>query len=191
MSRQPLRAVIFDYGHTLLDVRWDDGARERGERRLLAELGDPVGRGPFHAAVESELARAQSAAGEHAEVDYPRVAAAALRRLAVVPDPAALERGIRCEVLGSAEVRFPHPQAAGVLRELRRMGLRLAIVSNTPDPPPLVLELIEGDGLGELVDAILLSSALGLRKPAPAVYAAALEAVGAEPGETLFVGDRV
>jgi len=42
-----------------------------------------------------------------------------------------------------------------------------------------------------LMDAMVFSSALGRRKPAPEVYQAALEAVGVEADRALFVGDRV
>jgi putative hydrolase of the HAD superfamily len=37
--------------------------------------------------------------------------------------------------------------------------------------------------------AVIVSVRVGYRKPHPAIYAAALAAVGAEPGATVFAGD--
>ena len=45
--------------------------------------------------------------------------------------------------------------------------------------------------MAERVDAIVFSSEVGLRKPAPRIYQAALERLGVEPADALFVGDRV
>jgi putative hydrolase of the HAD superfamily len=50
---------------------------------------------------------------------------------------------------------------------------------------------VETNGISELVDAIVFSSEIGKRKPAPELYRAALEAIATAPEKTLFVGDRV
>ena len=33
--------VLFDYGHTLVDIRWGEHTLIEGQRRLLAALGAP------------------------------------------------------------------------------------------------------------------------------------------------------
>jgi putative hydrolase of the HAD superfamily len=43
----------------------------------------------------------------------------------------------------------------------------------------------------ERVDAVVFSSGVGRRKPAPEIYRAALHELGVEPENALFVGDRV
>jgi len=50
---------------------------------------------------------------------------------------------------------------------------------------------VQSNGIAELVEAIVFSSEVGRRKPAPEVYQAALQAIGTAPERTLFVGDRV
>ena len=50
---------------------------------------------------------------------------------------------------------------------------------------------VRSNGIDQLVDAIVFSSEVGRRKPAPEVYQAALDALGTEPARTMFVGDRV
>ncbi len=46
-------------------------------------------------------------------------------------------------------------------------------------------------GLLPLVDAAVFSGEVGWRKPSPRIFAAALQALGAEPATTVHVGDRV
>jgi putative hydrolase of the HAD superfamily len=73
------------------------------------------------------------------------------------------------------------------LRELRARGIRTAVVSNCDHATrPIVDDL----GLAREVDAIVLSFEVGAAKPAPGIYRAALEAVGAGPEETVFVDDQ-
>ncbi len=55
----------------------------------------------------------------------------------------------------------------------------------------MMLRQVEKNGIAALMDAVVFSSELGRRKPAPEVYQAALEAVGVEADRALFVGDRV
>jgi putative hydrolase of the HAD superfamily len=50
---------------------------------------------------------------------------------------------------------------------------------------------VDSNGVGELVEAVLFSSQLGRRKPAPEIYRASLDALGVGPERALFVGDRV
>jgi putative hydrolase of the HAD superfamily len=74
-----------------------------------------------------------------------------------------------------------------VLRELRRRDVRTAIVSNCDHfARPLVDDL----RLEDEVDAVLLSVEVGAEKPKAAIYRAALDAVGAEPAEAVFVDDQ-
>jgi putative hydrolase of the HAD superfamily len=74
-----------------------------------------------------------------------------------------------------------------LLIELRQ-GHRLAVVSNTHSPA-MVPELLIRAGIADLFDAVVLSVDVGWRKPHPAVYATALEALGITAGEAIFVGD--
>jgi putative hydrolase of the HAD superfamily len=46
-------------------------------------------------------------------------------------------------------------------------------------------------GLAELLDFAVFSSEVGKRKPHPAIFERALEALDVTPAETLFVGDRL
>lgn len=81
----------------------------------------------------------------------------------------------------------PHEGMHDFAREVSEMGLMTALISNVVDEwepcwdavvPPL-----------ELFDAVVYSCQVGLRKPNPAIYRLAMECLGVEPQETLFLDD--
>jgi FMN phosphatase YigB (HAD superfamily) len=74
---------------------------------------------------------------------------------------------------------------------LRSRGLKIAFVSNTMTPPALMNSRLMEFELHEYPHASVFSVEHGVRKPNPAIYQIALRALGVEPGEALFVGDRV
>jgi len=77
-------------------------------------------------------------------------------------------------------------------RWLGAQGIRRGVCSNAPFPPEMMRRQVKSNGISELlVEAIVFSSETGRRKPAPEVYLSAVEAIGTDPGRTLFVGDRV
>lgn len=65
---------------------------------------------------------------------------------------------------------------------------RLAVVTNTHDPR-LVPDHLAAMGMDRHLDTVITSVEVGWRKPHPAIFAAALEALDAAPGECTFVGD--
>ncbi len=79
------------------------------------------------------------------------------------------------------------PEAARVIDEIRRQGLLVAVVSNTEDGR--VRDALEAAGLAERFDVIIDSHLVGFRKPDPAIFRHALERLGVEAGEAVFVGD--
>ena len=83
------------------------------------------------------------------------------------------------------------PETPRLLGWLRELGIKRAVCSNAPFPPEMMLRQVENNGIAALMDAVVFSSRLGRRKPAPEVYQATLEAVGVEAERALFVGDRV
>ena len=78
-----------------------------------------------------------------------------------------------------------------LLEALRSRGLKLGLVSNAFDPGWLLHRDLEQMGLEERLDFSVFSSEVGLRKPHPAIFERALEALEVEPERTLFVGDRL
>jgi putative hydrolase of the HAD superfamily len=192
-NAQPiLAAVLFDYGHTLVDIRWRESTLVDGERIFLEALPAPgVPLEEFHEETVTLLREAEAAVVDHVEVDYPALVRRALARFGVTPAAADLAAAMRAQILSWNSVRHVHPDAYELLDALRARGLRIGYVSNTYDPPEILREVIRDEGMEERADAIVLSSELGFRKPSPRIYQAALREVDAPAAATLFVGDRV
>ncbi len=93
-------------------------------------------------------------------------------------DAAHAERHIWC---GADE------DAARVVVELKGKGLLLGVISNTEDGR--LLDSLEAAGLGGRFDVTIDSHVVGLKKPDPAVFRLALERLGVEAREAVFVGD--
>src|SRR5207245_9291620 len=74
---------------------------------------------------------------------------------------------------------------------LRRLAerYRLAVVSNF-DYTPTALDILQRAGVVELFGAVLISDAVGWRKPKREIFDAALGRLAVGPEDALFVGDR-
>jgi putative hydrolase of the HAD superfamily len=74
-----------------------------------------------------------------------------------------------------------------MLAELARTH-RLAVVSNTHSPT-LVPAHLARMGVADLFATVVLSVTVGWRKPHPAIYQAALDALGIAAADAVFIGD--
>lgn len=86
-------------------------------------------------------------------------------------------------------IRFrAYPDARPALAALRDRGLRLVCVSNWDVS---LADVLGRCGLDDLVDGVVTSAATGVRKPDPAIFAAALELADCSADEAVHVGDTV
>lgn len=100
-------------------------------------------------------------------------------------------KGISALVRRDLELLCEHasvyPDVLPFLAELRRRGIALALVSNcAPNAGPL----LEGLGLAAEVDAVILPCEVGSAKPDAGIYRKALEALGVDPADAMFVDDQ-
>lgn len=101
------------------------------------------------------------------------------------PGAAVIEASL--EAFGRGAAWRPTRGAIETLRTLKALGLKIALVSNFDGR----LHRVVADlGLTSFFDAVVVSAAAGWAKPSPRIYAAALAALGSEPGEVLMIGDR-
>jgi len=123
---------------------------------------------------------------EHSHEGRDPASLAELRRRCAELLSDELGREIEVETMMSA-IRFrAYPDAAPALAELRAAGLQTVCISNWDCSLP---EVLEGCGLGGLLDVVLSSATAGARKPDPAIFAAALELARSGPEQALHVGD--
>jgi putative hydrolase of the HAD superfamily len=100
-----------------------------------------------------------------------------------VPDPAATTEALL------AALRFRRfADVLPALTDLHRRGIRTAVVSNWDVSLHAVLERL---GVGQLVHAVLTSAELGVRKPAPEIFALALAALDVSPQQAWHIGDSL
>lgn len=74
------------------------------------------------------------------------------------------------------------------LRELKRRGLKLGVISNFDSR---LYDVLRACRLDHFFDSIHISTRVGAAKPAPAIFQAALSHYGIEPGQVWHVGDSL
>jgi len=80
----------------------------------------------------------------------------------------------------------PVPGVAETIAELRERGLKTGLITVCSEDVPLLWEETAFHGL---FDAEVFSCSVGLRKPDPRIYRLALDQLGVEGDEAVFVGD--
>ena len=187
--------VLFDYGRTLVTFSYPTEELLEVLRefrpRIEAALGVPA---PDADAILRDvllpLEEYISSMSED-EVDYMDVYRGAWERAGLrLPEPL-LHDILDAEQMCWDSAVILDPDALQVLSWLATHGVRRGICANAPFPPSMMRRQVETNGIAELVDAVVFSSEVGRRKPAPELYQAALEAIATPPERTMFVGDRV
>lgn len=158
--------------------------------RLAEGVGSALGlplTGPGLAVHAAEASRAMERAAGN---DQQRAATylEALFRLGGVPDERMAEVG-RCLARMHAERHLwcsIRDQTREALQRLRAAGLRLGVVSNSDGR---VAEALQAAGLSDFFDVVIDSKLVGIEKPDPRIFQAALAALAVRPEESLYVGD--
>jgi putative hydrolase of the HAD superfamily len=185
MARERLPgAVLLDALGTLVEL-------ERPWPHLLDELGARgvvVGEDAARAAMLAEMAYYRAHHDEASDWpslrDLRRRCAAVVQESLGTPLPLA---DVQDALL--AAVRFrPYPEVPEALWRLRADGARLAVVSNWDVS---LHDVLERTRLRPLVDTVVISAELGVAKPDPAIFRAALERLGATADDALHVGDSL
>lgn len=83
------------------------------------------------------------------------------------------------------------PRIKETLSALKRLGLKLGIVSNTFVTGSSLERHLEQAGLLDLFSVRLYSYEFDFRKPDPRIFRAAAEKIGELPENIMFVGDRI
>lgn len=194
-----LDAVVLDFGHTIVDFALNEQALHAAYeevRQLLVEYA--ASEVPSASALVEGVSKRLSARVNESyerqdlqELDIVAEFQALLADLNIcVPDN--LTRtivGIEHRAL-LAELFVP-PANLAALQALRSEGLRLGLVSNITYLGDMVRDDLDRLGLLELFGAVILSSEIGVRKPHPRIYEAALDQLHVPAVHTVFVGDRL
>ena len=198
MTTNPIQAVLFDMGGTLEDTQSDDAIREeaiRGLRALLRQRSlDP---GLSLQDLQSTVASGFGAYHSWRDQSEIELAPAIVWSKYVLGD----QCPSRERLLASAEeiaffyethnhTRRLRPEAPATLEALRKLGFRLAIISNVNSRRLVPCKLAEY-GIAHYFDAVVTSSGLGWRKPNERIFHEAAHLMHQPPHACAYVGDTV
>ncbi|MFF5086000.1 HAD family hydrolase [Streptomyces niveus] len=169
----PYRGLILDFGGVLTTrMRLNGEAFEKSEGLRPGAYFHALNEHPDGVAVYSALE-----VGEATQEDWNRVVGGILGI-----DPTDLMRR------ALANLR-PEPQIVAAAQRVRSAGIKVAMLSNSfgiePFNPYAELGMYE-----DFFDALVLSELEGVRKPSPLIYRRALEKLGLEGPECVFVDDH-
>jgi HAD superfamily hydrolase (TIGR01549 family) len=125
------------------------------------------------------------------ELEYPGLVRKLLGEEGIEVDDAELDRFLEAEHAAWRQACMLATTTHALLDVLRDRELKLGLVSNAFDPPHLLHRDLEDLGVAQRLDVALFSSEIGWRKPHPAIFERALEAIGVEAKHALFVGDSL
>jgi putative hydrolase of the HAD superfamily len=188
-----LDAVLFDWGDTLMEFAYSPELVGAGHRAGLAAIGRD-GLPEVEALTEHFRERYEPlfwAPGTVEEIEYPDLVRRLLADFDVSIDDDELGRYLEAEHTAWDPARRLAAHTHALLETLRERGLKLGLVSNAFDPGWLLHRDLEQMGLEQRLDYSVFSSEVGTRKPHPAIFERALEALDVSAARALFVGDRL
>ncbi len=189
----PVRAVVFDWGGTL--TPWHTVDVPAIWRRTYADYAHP----------DDEVAAA-TLAQVLTEVDAAAWAAGRTEhrsaRLADILAEAAGQAGLTLDQLDTAAARgayeaswAPHtitgPSVLPLWTWLRQRGIAVGVLSNTIWTRDYHREIFDRDGVLHLIEADVYSSEIDYAKPHAQAFVLAATAIGIDPTECVYVGDRL
>ena len=191
-----VRTVMFDLGYTLWDVDYSGemDAYAQVRRRLAEALGETVPDAQTlrdaAAAVFLRETNEWQSGGKTEQLPTEEVFRQGFAGLGLSV-PEALLRQMGDAILAPGIRYTVDAETPAVLRALKERGLRLGAVSNTYQSRAALTSRLSEHGLWSYLDALVISSEVGLTKPHPAIFQAALDRLGVAAAETVFIGDTV
>ncbi len=190
MGFRVTKAVLFDLGDTVFRLLPMADVREEFARLLSSE---DVEDSDDEASRILETFRERLMAGyARGELLEPTVASLVQPFIGVDPRSKRLAEGLD-RLLGEADIaRWSQvEQRDEIFDAIRSRGLKVGFVSNTLTAPALMRRRLAEFALLDRAEAAIFSVEHGVRKPNPAIYRAALNAIDSDPADVVFVGDRV
>jgi putative hydrolase of the HAD superfamily len=196
----PIRAIVFDLGHTLWDYAPTEQARRLGTLQLHSRLIDELGESTpqprelerlLHKQLERAIADWYA---DGSSLEQPTSDVFVRRALAGLETPAS-EQLVRdvTQIFFGRELDVPVvlPDTLSAVATLDAEGIAMGCVTNTIALPSAMEELLSRLGLVRYLDAIVVSSGAGYRKPHASLFRHALDGLDVPAEEALFVGDRL
>jgi putative hydrolase of the HAD superfamily len=171
-----IHALLFDAG----DVLYYRPERGRNLKMFLEEMGVSDLEVPI---AEIDLLKKLAYDGQIPQSMYRET----FLRLYGLTDAAQIERGKAMMDMDDNNIVF-FKGVAETLRKLKENGFMLGIITDTAMPIYVKLGWFERGGFGNVWDSIISSADMGAQKPDPKTYHAALQQLGINVDQAVFVG---
>jgi len=181
------QAILFDMGGVLLDPaeNWDEAGFPLSFPNGLPEEA-PL---DWFLGMSLEINRNFLAMPiPRPTVDVRPTIAAWLKKRGVTPSPQEIERWHA--VLCQWEARPLYPFVKQALTQLRNMGLRLGVVSNTIMPGTYLREHFRRGGIADLFEYMIFSGDFFVNKPDPRIFQHVLDAMHLDARDAWYIGDK-
>ena len=182
-----IRAIVFDFGQTLVDSSEGFRAAEKeAQRKAFASLG--LADFEVFLAVYREI---RSAFHGRSRFSRKAILAEAFRRFGREADPALLSQWERRYWERVQAMTRPFPEAGEVLRKLQERAFRLALITNAQGQEEEGRHrLANFPELERLFEVVVVAGEGGVPpKPDPAPFRLCLDLLELGPDEAVYVGD--
>ncbi len=196
-----ITAVTFDLWQTLLLDNPEVGrvrtqARLNGAQEALRKAGELHSREVIEAAYQNCARRCQEIREGLIDISFPEQVALFVN--GIRPGLAEqLPAAVFQEIAAAYSDAFfgypprPHPEGIAVLRQVKAMGLRLGLISNTGMTPGVAFRrFMAQHGLLDYFDTLTFSDEVKVAKPAPEIFLMTLRALEAVPAQAIHIGDH-
>lgn len=196
-----LRAVIFDLDDTLIDWSGFHGDWYLMEQphlvgvvehiRECGHLPDDLDFDRFVEEFHAQTERAWHYANQSLDAPHlGRILVSAAEKLGVPAGTLDVEACLRAYAWVAPQGTLAFPEVVEVLPMFKAAGLRVGIVTNAYQPMWLRDIEMQHHGLFDFfVDCRLSAADVGVLKPHPRIFQAALDCLGVNADEAVFVGD--
>ena len=192
-------AVLFDYGHTLVDFRRTEEALLEAYTQIrgrieavgymeMPEILDLIER------VAGGIDRIVGASYEERrleELDLVTVFRESLEAIGFTLPADVIDAIVEMDHSAYSNSLVASPDTLATLDRLAGQGYVMGLVSNVALLPHLMRQDLERLGIARYLSAATFSSEVGVRKPHPRIFEAVLEELGVPAAEAVFVGDRL
>jgi FMN phosphatase YigB (HAD superfamily) len=198
--KRPLDAALIDVGGTLWPNSWPlrEGDGLGRHQRIAAAM--PALEPRVVGALVADLIQSSRIGDEARSISTEstvrimpadRLIATSLERQGLPADGQSVARIRRAMALPVADRMKPLPGAVELLAEIRSLGLRVVIASNTYwRDAESYWDDFRVMGMAGYVNAIVTSVDAGHLKPHPAVFEMAIQAAGAAPERCVVIGNK-
>ncbi len=178
------RAVLFDAAETLFTTRGSVGELYAGVAR---QYGSTAAAESIQAAFARQFRGAGPLSVQEQKLWWKDVVHRVFSEVGMIPNFDEFFEKVY-DKFRDSQGWILFPETLDVLGELKRLNLKLGVISNFDNRAYSVMRSL---GILHFFDAVTLSSETGYCKPEPQIFHSAVRALGVPASEILMVGDNI